>query len=178
MTEPTSYRLSHFGLCVSGLEQSLRFYCDGLGFERAEGFDLSDADLPGLDRALEVPAPVDLRSQMITLGGTRIELLHYRTPGVEGAPSQRRNQVGLTHLAFWVDDVDAAAGRLAQLGGTILAETRQTVGIELVFVADPDGVRIELMGPAPPTSAMAADRGGQLDRVAAAGRRRPALRAP
>jgi glyoxylase I family protein len=26
---------SHFGLCVSDLERSLRFYCDGLGFERA-----------------------------------------------------------------------------------------------------------------------------------------------
>ena len=24
---------SHFGICVSDLDRSLRFYCDGLGFE-------------------------------------------------------------------------------------------------------------------------------------------------
>ena len=27
---------SHFGICVSDLERSLRFYCDALGFEKAE----------------------------------------------------------------------------------------------------------------------------------------------
>jgi glyoxylase I family protein len=145
-TRLVKYRPSHFGLCVSDLERSLRFYCDGLGFEPAEGFELSDEELPGLDRALEVEGPVEVRSKLIASGNVRIELLHFGAPGAQGVPSQRRNQRGLTHLAFWVDDVDVAARHLVQAGGTILAETRQSVGIELVFLADPDGVRIELMG--------------------------------
>ena len=29
----TTITLSHIGLCVSDLERSLRFYCEGLGFE-------------------------------------------------------------------------------------------------------------------------------------------------
>ena len=33
---------SHVGICVADLERSLRFYCDGLGFEVAEGYDLTD----------------------------------------------------------------------------------------------------------------------------------------
>jgi len=139
-------RPSHVGLCVTDLERSLRFYCEGLGFQVAEGFDLDDTMVPGIDKSLEVPGPVALRSQMITLDTMKIELLHYTTPEAVGVPSARRNQRGLTHLSFWVDDVDAAAAALVALGGTILPETRQAPGVELVFLADPDGVRVELMG--------------------------------
>ena len=146
MTQSTTYRPSHVGLCVTDLERSRRFYCDGLGFELAEGYDLEDATVPGLDKALEVPSPVVLRSQMITNGDMKIELLHYSSPGVDGTPSSRRNQLGLTHLSFWVADVDAAAARLAELGGKILPSTRQAPGVELVFLTDPDGTRVELMG--------------------------------
>ena len=60
------FRPSHVGLCVTDLDRSLRFYCDGLGFEKAEGFALDDTTLPGLDRGLEVPSPVSIASQMIT----------------------------------------------------------------------------------------------------------------
>jgi len=149
MAAVPSLRPSHIGLCVSDLDRSLRFYCEGLGFERAEGYDLTDAAVPGLDKSLEVPGPVAVRSQMIVRDSMKIELLHYATPAVSGTPSARRNQVGLTHLSFWVNDVDAAAAALVDLGGTILADTRQAPGVELVFLADPDGVRVELMG-APP----------------------------
>jgi catechol 2,3-dioxygenase-like lactoylglutathione lyase family enzyme len=141
-----SLRPSHLGLCVSDIERSLRFYCEGLGFALAERYDLDDSMAPGIDKSLEVPAPVVLRSQMIALDTMKIELLHYTTPAVDGVPSARRNQLGLTHLSFWVDDVDTAAAELVSFGGTILPDTRQAPGIELVFLADPDGVRVELMG--------------------------------
>ena len=114
-----AYRPSHVGLCVSDIEHSLRFYCEGLGFEVSDGIDLDSDQVPGLDRALEVPSRTVLRSQMIVLEGLKIELLYYTEPAVEGTPSSRRNVRGLTHLSFWVDD--------------------------LVFVADPDGTRVELM---------------------------------
>jgi len=138
---------SHLGLCVADLERSLRFYCDGLGFETAEGYDLDEQMLDGLDRALEVSRPVKLRSQMITNGALKIELLHYAAPVATGAPSASRGQIGFTHLSFFVGDVDEVAGRLAQLGGTILRGTRAQLGYEVVFVADPDGARVELMAP-------------------------------
>jgi len=37
---PAPFRLSHFGLCVSDLERSLRFYREGLGFDVAERYEL------------------------------------------------------------------------------------------------------------------------------------------
>ena len=152
-----AHRPSHVGICVTDMDRALRFYRDGLGFALSDGFDLDSDAMPGLDAALEVPGRVVLRSQLIELEGMRIELLHYTTPGVDGTPSDRRNKLGLTHLSFWVDDVDAAAARLVAHGGTIVESTRTTPGIELVFLADPDGTRVELMslpgGGAPPLPA-------------------------
>src|ERR1700676_3074068 len=124
MAAVPSLRPSHFGLCVSDLDRSLRFYCEGLGFQVAEGFDLTDSMVPGIEKSLEVPGPVVLRSQMITLDAMKIELLHYASPPVDGVPSARRNQLGLTHLSFWVADVDEAAAALVACGGTILPDTR------------------------------------------------------
>jgi catechol 2,3-dioxygenase-like lactoylglutathione lyase family enzyme len=136
---------SHLGLCVADLERSLRFYCDGLGFVEAEVYNLDEQMLDGLDRALEVERPVKLRSQMITNGDLKIELLHYTTPVPTGSPSTSRGQIGFTHLSFFVADVDQVAAKLATLGGTILDDTRRQLGYEVVFVADPDGARVELM---------------------------------
>lgn len=136
---------SHLGICVTDIERSLRFYCSGLGFEPAEGFDLDDGAMPGLADALEVASPVALRSQMIVKGPVKIELLAYERPDPSGVPSSSRGTLGLTHLAFNVDDVDAVASHLVACGGTVLNHTAASVGIRILFVADPDGSRIELM---------------------------------
>jgi catechol 2,3-dioxygenase-like lactoylglutathione lyase family enzyme len=140
-----TYQPSHFGICVTDLERSLRFYCDGLGFKASERYELQDSPESGLDRALEVASPVDLVSQFIRHGDMAVELLYYRSPQPFGSASASRGQIGITHLSFYVDDVDAAAAKLVANGGTILPATRANPGVDLVFVADPDGVRVELM---------------------------------
>jgi catechol 2,3-dioxygenase-like lactoylglutathione lyase family enzyme len=145
MTARTAFTPSHLGLCVANLERSLRFYCDGLGFEKGESFAVGNA----YRAALEVEGDVDLLSQFIRLGALAIELLAYRSPGSVGKPSTRRNQLGYTHLSFYVGDVDEAARSLVACGGRVLPETRTGAGdpeaVQIVFVADPDGTRIELM---------------------------------
>jgi lactoylglutathione lyase len=145
MTARPEYRPSHAGLCVTDLDRSLRFYCEGLGFEAAERYELDSKEAVGLDLALEVPGHVQVVSQFIRSGGMAIELLGYTTPSPHGRPSASRSQLGLTHLSFYVDDRDAAAAHLVSLGGTVLEETRTSPGIDLVFLEDPDGNRIELM---------------------------------
>ena len=139
------YRPSHFGICVRDLDRSLRFFCDGLGFEKAEGYELDSVAAEGLDRSLEVAGPVRITSQFIQNDTMKIELLHFIEPGVTGTPSATRNQVGLTHLSFSVDDLDAATKYLVDCGATVVEGTRASPGIDLLFLADPDGVRVELM---------------------------------
>jgi glyoxylase I family protein len=144
-TAPLNYQPSHFGICVTDLQRSLRFYCDGLGFEKAEVYELQDSPETGLGRALEVEGDVDLVSQFIRHGSLGIELLYYNSPTPHGSASTSRSQIGITHLSFYVPDVEAAAAKLVEYGGTLLPSTRANPGVPLVFVADPDGVRIELM---------------------------------
>jgi lactoylglutathione lyase len=139
------YRPSHVGLCVRDLDRSLRFFCEGLGFEQVEGFELDSDAAPGLDRSLEVAGPVRIVSQFVQNDTMKIELLHFVEPPASGAPSATRNQVGLTHLSFYVDDLDAATQHLVDCGATVIEETRASPGIDLLFLADPDGVRVELM---------------------------------
>jgi glyoxylase I family protein len=139
---------SHVGLCVSDLARSIRFYAEGLGFEVAESWTVG-ADYGTL---MELP-DVELTSQFLRRDGMAIELLSYASPGVVG-PAERRpvNQLGLTHFCFRVDDVDAVADRLRDLGGTVHEHTRTTFPdatgapqMDFVYCTDPDGTRIELM---------------------------------
>jgi lactoylglutathione lyase len=142
MTTSSTTVFSHVGICVTDLERSLRFYCDGLGFEQGESIPI-DATFGA---ALEVPGDLTLTSQFIRRDGLAIELLYYVAPAPTGQPSERRNQLGLTHLSFYVDDVDVTAAALVAAGGTIIESTRTTnEGIDLLFLRDPDGVRVELM---------------------------------
>src|ERR1700728_3918083 len=105
---------SHFGICVSDLERSLRFYCDALGFEKAESHAIGS----DFARLMEFP-DVDVTSQFIRRGPTAIELLAFREPAPFGARERRAvNQLGLTHLSFRVRDVAGTATRTVGLGGT------------------------------------------------------------
>lgn len=82
-----------------------------------------------------------ITSQFVKNDTMTIELLHFAEPGVVGEPSAVRNRRGLTHMSFYVDDVDAAAEHLVAHGATILPDTRSSVGVEILFLSDPDGVR-------------------------------------
>lgn len=140
-------KVSHIGVCVSDLDRSLRFYCDGLGFRKAATFQVGKE----FSATLEVGDDADLVSQFVERDGVSLELLHYARPRVVGAPSARRNQLGFTHLSLAVDDVDRTARELERWGGRIVPGTRTTIRHpdgrhdEFVFVADPDGLRVELM---------------------------------
>ena len=141
--EPT---FSHFGICVSDLDRSLRFYCDALGFEKAESHEIG-SEFAGL---MDFPE-VSVTSQFIRKGTTAIELLAFHEPAPFGAKERRAvNQLGLTHLSFRVDDVEAVAAKVVELGGTIVETSRTTIDfggtpLEFVYCTDPDGVRVELM---------------------------------
>jgi len=142
----TSIRVSHVAIAVSDLETSLRFYADGLGFEPGPCFESGDE----VAAVSEVEPPVRMVSQYLTKDGFRLELMAWDSPAVHGEASKFRNQRGLTHLSFEVDDAVAVEDRLLALGGHRLPDARVKVErdpapISLVFLTDPDGTRIELL---------------------------------
>jgi lactoylglutathione lyase len=141
--EPT---FSHFGICVSDLDRSLRFYCDALGFEKAESHEIGREFAPLMDFP-----DVVLTSQFIRKGTTAIELLAFTEPTPFGDRERRAvNQLGLTHLSFQVGDLDGTAAKVVELGGAIVETSRTTIDfgetpLRFLYCTDPDGVRVELM---------------------------------
>jgi catechol 2,3-dioxygenase-like lactoylglutathione lyase family enzyme len=137
--------VSHFGICVSDLERSVRFYCEGLGFELVQSHTVGDE----FGRLMEVDDVV-LQSRFVRRDGVSIELLRFDSPGHTGEPVRRpMNQLGLTHLSLRVEDLDAVAEAIESHGGAVVPGTRTTFGtsneLDFVYCTDPDGVRIELM---------------------------------
>lgn len=137
----------HVGICVSDRERSLKFYCDGLGFEVvhstfAQGPRMSR--LTGLD-------DVEMTMTIIRRDAVMLELLHPESPPHVGTDEPAPlNQLGFTHLALWVDDIDAAAQGVAAHGGRIIEHQRaefdqDELRARFQMCTDPDGVRIELI---------------------------------
>ena len=137
---------SHFGICVRDLERSLHFYCDGLGFEKAESHAIGNE----FARLMELDA-VSVTSQFIRRGQTAIELLAFADPVPVGDGARRPvHRLGLTHLSFRVRDLEATLQRLVDLGGAVVESSRTTIdfgdtALQFVYCTDPDGVRVELM---------------------------------
>jgi lactoylglutathione lyase len=139
-------RPSHVALAVSDLDASTRFYTEGLGFEVGPAFESGD-ETAGVS---EVQPPVRMTMRYLTKGGLRLGLMGWETPPVQGTASRYRNQRGLTHLSFEVDDLSATEARLLELGGETIPGARLDfergpVAISILFLADPDGTRIELL---------------------------------
>ena len=140
-----AFSLSHIGVCVADLDRSLRFY-EALGFELGASYGVG----PEFGRLMEIDG-VQVESRFLSRDGVSIELLWFESPGSVG-PSERRamNQLGLTHLALRVDDVDEVATLVEEAGGAVLRDTRTTFGeadapLDFVYCTDPDGTRLELM---------------------------------
>lgn len=136
----------HLCICVSDMERSLRFYCDGLGFARNESFTIGNDMAP----LVQIDGEVKLNSVYLGMSGVRLELWQFDTPAAQRLPPKPMNTIGLTHIAVRVDDMDATIKRAEAYGGTCLPKTRtraNTDGLQsdIVYILDPDGVRIELL---------------------------------
>jgi catechol 2,3-dioxygenase-like lactoylglutathione lyase family enzyme len=136
---------SHSGMCVEDMAVSAAFYAV-LGFkpDRSHDFTRHSAWLAPLT---ELPACKLLAEVVRDAKGNAIEFMKILEPKSFG-PKERRplNQYGLTHHCFMVDDIDSTALELSRQGGRVFPHTRGRHGdMEMLHLADPDGVRVELM---------------------------------
>ena len=121
-------RIHHIAIICSDYQKSKLFYTDVLGFTIIKETYREERKSYKLDLALN--------------GEYTIELFSFPDP------PQRLSQpeaVGLRHLAFEVDDLEAAVKQLK--GKKILAEPLRTdtfTGKRFTFIFDPDNLPIEL----------------------------------
>ncbi len=131
----------HSAICVTDVDESLRFWRDGLGFsvlmdERFRG------DWPTL---LEAPT-TSLRAVFLGdpagPGGGIVELVDLGAVPSAGEPAPPRS--GFLLLSV-MTDVEAALARLAVLGLGGTPRRVEVSGIAMAVVWDPDGVEVELV---------------------------------
>src|SRR4051812_9070375 len=97
-------RLLHYSHCVSDLARSRRFYTDTLGFAVVAEFDFDD---PQTARVMAAPG-ARFTGVFMQRDGMRIELIGFTNPPADSAVRPRAaNEIGHSHLSFYVTDLDA-----------------------------------------------------------------------
>jgi lactoylglutathione lyase len=146
--------LYHGGITVSDMDESLRFYRDGLGLEVEFDRILDGPYLPVvLDLSFSHIRAVYLRIP----DGQFIELLEYH--GIERLPATSRPcDFGAGHLCLFVDGIDElvaglhAAGYRARSAEPVHITAGPNQGARSIYMLDPDGYPVELFQRRPATS--------------------------
>jgi|SRR5579872_1767380 len=123
-------KLTYTGIRVKDLEKSVDFYTKLLGMKEVGRANIAVAD--GI--------AVNLESEP---GGHNIELNWY-------SPKSKYNTEyiageGLDHLAFQVDNLDAALEEARKAGHPPVLQLQGTTS-RWAYIQDPDGIYIELFG--------------------------------
>jgi catechol 2,3-dioxygenase-like lactoylglutathione lyase family enzyme len=118
--------LDHVGLKVGDIERSLRFYCEGLGLELLRRSDHGGG----------------AASAVIRVGDQEINLFAHADFASAGSP----NHQPIDHFCLTVDNPTIAdlVAALEQAGIAIASGPVARRDGMALFVADPDGVRVEL----------------------------------
>ena len=127
MLQPTG--VHHVAIIASDYARSRRFYTEVLGLQVVHEHYRAERQSYKLD--LQLP------------DGTQVELFTYPSPPPRPSNPEAR---GLRHLALREDDMDASLAALAAHGVT--AEPVRIdpfTGARFTFIADPDGLPIELV---------------------------------
>ncbi|MFF1933744.1 VOC family protein [Streptomyces sp. NPDC058228] len=145
--------LLHAGLTVSDLDRSVEWYVNVIGLKavhRQDGDNNYTRTLVGVpDAAIRVAQLAFPGSSSIWPSSHAIELIEYtRARGKHTAPSP--NDVGASHVAFVVDDIDAVCARARRSGARLRNEpVTVTAGCNrnsrACYLHDPDGHTLELM---------------------------------
>ncbi|HPD92922.1 MAG: VOC family protein [Rhodobacter sp.] len=142
--------VNHIGLTVPDLDQAEAFFTDILGCERAMAFGpfRDDQGTFMQDVLGTSPRAVIQQIRMLRCGfGSNIELFDYDAPD-QTTLHQRNSDIGAYHIAFYVDDIDAAAAYLNAAGvqtnlGPIPVSEGPAAGQSILYFSAPWGLQFE-----------------------------------
>lgn len=116
--------IAHVNLACADLARQSEFYAALLGAPASRSPRLKNDSR--LDRIADLPG-VELRMAWVPAGNLQIELIHYSQPAhATTSTASRRRALGASghaHIAFEVDELDAARTHLLACGGTVPEQT-------------------------------------------------------
>src|SRR5215470_11125758 len=137
-------RFDHLTIVVEDLADARRFF-GLLGFVEAISVVISGPTMVAYMGVTDIVADhVTLVAEGVT-PRTEIQLLHYRQPAAIPDPHIRAlNKIGLNHVCFAVDDIDAVVATMRKNGYATRNDVMNFHARKLVFLAGPGGTTIEL----------------------------------
>ena len=135
--------MDHTGFVVRDLDKSTAFYRDVIGLRVVTSRERQG---PPISRMLGYD-DVHIKVRLLNAGdGHLLELIQYVNPPGGERPSDDRNTLGASHLAFSVDDIQAAFRHVVDNGAReISPPVELQPGRTACYLQDPDGNWIELI---------------------------------
>jgi catechol 2,3-dioxygenase-like lactoylglutathione lyase family enzyme len=136
-------KIDHVGVIVNDLSAAKEFFLD-VGLEVKGEWEM-EGELMGYAVGLN-----DAKVACVGLGTpdgqTWIELIKFHSPADEkGIQQTFANTLGIRHIAFAVEDMEAVVAKLKKKGAEIFSEIqRYEESYKLCFVRGPEGIILEL----------------------------------
>ena len=141
----------HIGFTVPDLDEAVRFFVDVIGCEPFYELGPFQPTTTGCRRTSTChPRTVMRKLQFLRCRtGANFEVFEYEAPG-QNRHQPLNSDVGGHHLAFYVDDMDAAVAYLKSHGVRVLGEptvrtTGPSAGQTWVYFLSPWGMQFELV---------------------------------
>lgn len=126
----------HTMLRIKNLEESLHFFCEGLGL-----VEYSRQESPqGRFTLIFLAAPMDL--ELAQKNKAPLIELTYNWPGEDGKVEDYQGGRNFGHIAFRVENIYATCEHLQAMGVQILRPPRDGY---MAFIRSPDQISIELL---------------------------------
>ena len=136
--------IRHSGIVVTDMEKALAFYRDLLGLKVAQDFR-EEGDY--IDSVLGLFGARVWMVKLTANDGSMIELLQYPSHPREARQNPQLCDIGCSHVAFTVDDIDKEYERLSKNGVRFNCSPYISPDgyARVTFCHDPDGTSIELV---------------------------------
>ena len=136
-------KINHVGIVVTDLSAAKAFFLD-LGLEVLE-----DLEVKGewVERIIGLN---DVRETVVMLrtpdGEATLELVKFHTPSDEkGIQQSFANTLGIRHIAFVVEDIEAVVAKLKRKGAGLFGEIQKYENSwKLCYIRGPEGIILEL----------------------------------
>lgn len=143
--------LQHIGITVPDLRQAVDFFVDVLGCEPFFSLGAFKFDDDWMATHLNVHPRAEIRDfQMVRCGnGTNLEIFEYASPD-QNRRLPHNSDIGGHHLAFYVDDMNAAVAYLESKGVRVLGDPSTFrdgpgAGLTWVYFLAPWGLQLEMV---------------------------------
>ena len=141
-------RTNHTSFTVSDIDRTIAFFRDALGCT------VVSSKMPRDQKAIQQITGVSgadiIVAYLMAPGGHRLELIEYLAPEDRSSVRPRPCDTGSAHVAFDVDDIEAAIAAAKEhavqpIGPTVNIDKGPNAGGKVVYLRDPDGITIEFL---------------------------------